>query len=73
MSNHDNPRRGEKKRSEHGPYWEGGSKPDRHAARARAKWKKLRRQSERRTGQTSAKIQPELMKPGKPTQKVKDG
>ena len=49
MSNHDNPRRGEEARTEHGSRWEG---PDNSkcASRARAWWKNFRHRVERRTG-----------------------
>lgn len=70
MSNHDNARRGEKKRSEHGARYE-RLEPNRHVAKARAKWKKLQYRNERRTGQTSPKIR--MKSVGKPMKKVKDG
>jgi len=53
VSNHDNHRRGEKKRTEHGPTWE-GSPPSSgcnstHVARGRRWWKKFRVRAVRRT------------------------
>ena len=45
MSNHDNARRGEKKRTEHGPRWEshnpGKGCNSTHVARAHRGWKKI--------------------------------
>jgi len=57
MSNHDNARRDEKKRSEHGPHWKGENKKrDCDApsvARARKKRKREASRKERRTGVSS--------------------
>ena len=54
MSNHDNHRRNEKKRTETGPRWEchnpGKGCNSTHVARARKKWKRLLNRLERRTG-----------------------
>lgn len=52
MSNHDNNRRGEKKRTEHGSTWErkDGSAPS--VAHARKSWKKIGNRQFRRTGTT---------------------
>lgn len=63
MSSHDNARRGEKKRTEHGSDWEGpdGSPP--HVARSRAKWKKIKHRTQRRTGRVTYKYH--AFKPGK--------
>lgn len=52
MSNHDNHRRGDIRRSEHGPRYENGD-PGKGAnspnvARARASWKKLNTRRDRR-------------------------
>lgn len=51
MSNHDNHRRDEKKRTEHGSTWEGG-RPTRSPSKARAKYRTIGRRQERRTGKT---------------------
>lgn len=53
MSNHDNHRRDEQKRTEHGPRWE-KSNPSgqRGVARGRKRWKDLNTRRERRTGKT---------------------
>lgn len=60
MSNHDNHRRGEKKRTEHGPRWEnpnpGKGCNTTHVARSRAKWKKLQHRSLRRRGKVTKKF-----------------
>jgi hypothetical protein len=60
MSNRNNPRRGDKRRTEHGPRWENGDPGagcnSTHVARARKKWKKRAARSERRTGKTSPKV-----------------
>lgn len=56
MSNHDNHRRGERKRTEHGPRWERGGSDNTHVARSRRKWKRFRLRSLRRTGQVSPKV-----------------
>ena len=56
MSNHDNHRRGERKRSEHGPRWEYGGSDNTHVARARKKWKRIRLRTLRRTGAISPKV-----------------
>lgn len=54
MSNHRNHRRGEERRTEHGPSWEnpdpGKGCNSTHVARARRKWKKHANRSFRRTG-----------------------
>lgn len=52
MSNHDNHRRDEKKRTEHNSTWErkDGSAPS--VARARRSWKKIGNKQYRRTGTT---------------------
>jgi len=52
MSNHDNAKRGEKKRTEHGPKWEGGGSDNSCVARARKKYKKRAARQLRRTGKT---------------------
>ena len=57
MSNHDNARRGEHKRTEHGPRFE-GPETDRNSARARTKWKKIKNRSFRRTGEVCSKYRP---------------
>lgn len=57
MSNHDNHRRGEQKRAEHGPRWE-GRETDRHSARARARWKKIKHRTFRRTGAVTQSFWP---------------
>lgn len=53
MSNHDNHRRGETKRTEHGPRWEsrdpGAGCNATHVARARAGWKRIGARAFRRT------------------------
>lgn len=53
MSNHDNPRREEKKRTETGPRWEsknpGKGSNSTNVARARKSWKKLKSREDRRT------------------------
>jgi hypothetical protein len=49
MSNHDNGRRIEKKRTEHGSRWE-NSENDRNSSKARRSWKKYAARAERRTG-----------------------
>lgn len=52
MSNHDNHRRGEERRSEHGPRYEnhdpGKGCNSTHVAKGRKKWKRQIRRSERR-------------------------
>lgn len=54
MSNHDNKRRDEEKRTENGPRWEsnnpGKGSNSTHVARSRKKWKKRARRKERREG-----------------------
>ncbi len=59
MSNHDNPRRGDAKRTENGPRWEsrnpGAGCNSTHVAKSRASWKKVVTRSVRRT--TKAKIE----------------
>lgn len=63
MSNHDNPRRNETKRTEHGSRWENGEN-DRNSSRARAKWKRRKARSIRRTGKVTPKYHnPKLGKP----------
>jgi hypothetical protein len=52
MSNHDNGRRDEKKRTEHGPRYEGGGSDNSSVARARSSWKKIGNRQFRRTGTT---------------------
>ncbi len=52
MSNHNNPRRGESRRSEHGPRWESAD-PGKgcnatHVARGRRAYKRLRQRKDRR-------------------------
>lgn len=54
MSNHDNNRRGEKKRTEHGPKWENGGSDNSAVARSRKKWKRIGARQFRRTGTTRA-------------------
>jgi hypothetical protein len=51
MSNHDNHRRDEVKRTEHGPSWKStGNYPNPpHVARTRKKWKRIGARAERRT------------------------
>lgn len=53
MSNRDNHRRAEERRSEHGPRWEnadpGAGCNSTHVARARRAWKVLKRRKARRT------------------------
>lgn len=64
MSNKDNHRRGEKKRTEHGPSWEnrnpGAGCNSTHVARTRRWWKTMNHRAERRTGKTS----PNYRRPG---------
>ena len=52
MSNHDNARRDEHRRSEHGPRYENGDPGagcnSTHVARGRRKWKRIRERVERR-------------------------
>lgn len=68
MSNHDNHRRGESRRTEHGPRWEdkdpGTGRNTTHIARSRAKWKRREARSVRRTGHSSPKFR--RMGAGKP-------
>jgi len=57
MSNHKNHRRGESRRTEHGPIWE-NSNPGKgcnstHVARARRSWNKIKHRTLRRTGKVS--------------------
>lgn len=60
MSNHDNHRRGEGKRTENGPRWEnsnpGAGCNSKHVAKSRADWKKIRNRSERRNGMATPKV-----------------
>ena len=55
MSNHDNHRRGEKKRTETGPSYEsanpGAGCNSTHVARSRKKWKRRQARAKRRTGE----------------------
>lgn len=58
MSNHDNHRRGERYRSEHGPRWEADGNPGKgcnstHVARGRRGWKRIRARRERRALQAA--------------------
>jgi hypothetical protein len=59
MSQKPNPRRGEKRRQDNGPTWEGGPPGSgcnsTHVARSRKKWKRRAARSERRTGATTPK------------------
>lgn len=52
MSNHDNARRGEHARTEHGPRWEskdpGAGCNSTHVARSRRKWKRVLTRRDRR-------------------------
>lgn len=57
MSNHDNHRRNETKRTENGPKWEHGGSDNSAVARARKKWKRRTNRKERRTGA----VVPEVM------------
>lgn len=54
MSNHTNARRGDQRRTEHGPRWEnpnpGKGSNATHVARARRKWKARARRALRREG-----------------------
>lgn len=52
MSNHDNGRRGDTKRSEHGPRFENPSGDGPSVANARKKWKRRGNRQFRRTGKT---------------------
>lgn len=56
MSNHDNPRRGEKKRTENGPRYEshnpGKGCNSTHVAKARRGWKKILRRKLKRKQKT---------------------
>lgn len=56
MSNHNNPRRDEQRRSEHGPRWEskdpGKGCNSTHVARSRRKWKRRTRRAARRKQNT---------------------
>lgn len=60
MANRTNPRRKGKKRTEHGPTWEGGPSGSgcnsTHVARSRKKWKRRANRSLRRTGKTTPKF-----------------
>lgn len=56
MSNHDNHRRGESKRTEHGPQWEFGGSNNSAVARARRKWKRRANRKERRTGEVHPEV-----------------
>lgn len=52
MSNHDNHRRDEKKRTENGPRYEGGGSDNSVVARARKTWRRIEARQYRRTGTT---------------------
>jgi hypothetical protein len=57
MANRNNPKRGETRRTEHGPHWK-GENPERECdapsvARARSKRKREAARKERRTGKSS--------------------
>ncbi len=59
MSNRPNHRRGDARRTEHGPSWE-AKNPSKgcnstHVARARSKWKKRKNRSLRRNGKVTPK------------------
>ena len=58
MSNHDNHRRDEDRRSEHGPRYENGDPGagcnSTHVARGRKKWKRVMRRKARRLIETAA-------------------
>ena len=60
MSNHDNPRRGDKKRTETGPRWEshnpGKGCNSTHVARARKGWKKILRRKKKRKDTSELEI-----------------
>jgi len=60
MSNRNNPRTGDEKRTEHGPRWEnsnpGAGCNSTHVARSRAKWKRRISRCERRTSHLSRKF-----------------
>lgn len=58
MSNHDNRRRGEKKRTEHGSHYDMHSKGSvsRSPSKARASWKKVNKRAARRTGKPAAEL-----------------
>ena len=62
MSSHENHRRGEKERQDHGPTWEGGppcsGSNSTHVAKSRAKWGKRRNRSFRRNGKVTSKFWP---------------
>lgn len=62
MSNHPNHRRGEDRRTEHGPRFEnhnpGKGCNSTHVARSRKKWKRRQRRSERREGKEEAHGEP---------------
>jgi len=62
MSNKDNARRGEKKRTEHGPRFETHECDAPSVAHARKSWKAYKNRTERRTGKVGPKYHP--MKPG---------
>ncbi len=55
MSNKNNPRSGDQRRTENGPRWE-GPETDRNSARSRTKWKRIKNRTQRRTGKTSPKF-----------------
>lgn len=53
MSNRNNPRNGDRRRTEHGPHWENQNRADaQHVAKARKKYKQRKKRAERRTGKT---------------------
>jgi hypothetical protein len=60
MSNRNNPRRGDKRRTEHGPRWEnpdpGKGCNSTHVAQGRKKWKRIAARSERRNGKTAGGV-----------------
>jgi len=60
MANRTNPRRKGKKRTEHGPTWEGGPSASgcnsTHVARARKKWKRRANRTLRRNGKVTPKF-----------------
>lgn len=66
MATGPNHRRGEGRKQDNGPSWEGGSAGcnDTHVARARAGWKRVKNRSLRRTGRVSPKFH--AQKPGRP-------
>ena len=67
MSNRRNHRRGQFRRSEHGPRYEshdpGKGCNSTHVARSRRAWKRIKNRSIRRTGRQTPKFQRKLGKP----------